>query len=316
MQTQPSFITCSDGHLMPLHAFLPQGEPICILHIAHGMAEYGERYKHIAAFFVKNGIAVYVHDQRGHGKAVSNICEQGITPPDWFNKQVNDIDLCIKQHRIEHPGKKIFLLGHSMGSFLSQRYFQLHGKNIDGLILSASNGQQDPLMGIGIGVAWLQMKLFGNRYKSILIDTLSFAQFNKKFKPNRTVADWLSRDTDQVDKYVADEQCGFVCTASFYFYFFKGIKDAFRQANINCLPKDIPVYAFAGSKDPVGLEGKGFLALVKKWKDADVKDFTYHLYDDGRHEMMNEINRAEVLKNLIQFIFSTQRKKEIEFTQP
>jgi alpha-beta hydrolase superfamily lysophospholipase len=302
MQTQASVIECSDGHLMPLVAWLPEKDPVCILHIAHGMAEYGERYKDIATVFVNSGIAVYVHDQRGHGKAVSSISEQGITMPDWFNKQVEDMDLCIRHHRMAHPGKKIFLLGHSMGSFLSQRYFQLHGKNIDGLILSASNGQQDPLMGIGIGVAWLQMKLLGDRYKSKLIDTLSFGKFNKKFKPNRTAADWLSRDHTRVDKYVADEQCGFVCTASFYYYFFKGIQDAFDANQIAHMPKDIPVYAFAGSKDPVGLEGKGFLALVQKWKAAGVKDFTYDLYENGRHEMMNEINREEVLENVIQFI--------------
>lgn len=309
MYTRSSFITCSDGHQMPLYAWLPDDEPVCIVHIAHGMAEYGERYKDIAGFFVNNGIAVYVHDQRGHGRAVQQISEQGITMPDWFNKQVEDINTCILQHQLQYPGKKIFLLGHSMGSFLSQRYFQLHGNNIDGLILSASNGKEDPLMGFGIGLAWLQMKLFGGRYKSNLIDTLSFGQFNKKFKPNRTVADWLSRDTNQVDKYVADKQCGFVCTASFYYYFFKGIKDAFKPGNIARIPTGIPVYAFAGSKDPVGLEGKGFLALVKKWKDAGVKDFTYDLYENGRHEMMNEINREKVLENVKSFIFSIAEKK-------
>lgn len=304
MQTLSFSISCADGHSMPVYGWLPANEPKAILHICHGMAEYGERYKDIAAYFVKEGIAVYVHDQRGHGKAVAALAEQGITCPGWFNRQVEDIDLCVQHHRAKHPGKKIFLLGHSMGSFLSQRYFQLHGKNIDGLILSASNGKQDPLMGIGIGVAWLQMKLFGNKYKSQLIDTLSFGQFNKKFKPNRTAADWLSKDNAQVDKYVVDEQCGFVCTASFYYYFFKGIKDAFSPENINKIPNDVPVYAFSGDKDPVGLEGKGFLTLIKNWKAAGVKDMSYHLYKDGRHEMMNEVNRKEVIKNVISFISS------------
>ena len=302
MTSRSFFITCSDGHQMPVYAWLPDIEPVAVLHIAHGMAEYGQRYEHIAALLVGHGMAVYAHDQRGHGKAVSDTSKQGITGHDWYNRQVNDIDLCIQQHRLTHPDKKIFLLGHSMGSFLSQRYFQLYGKNIDGLILSASNGKQDPLMGVGIGVAWLQMKLFGPEYRSTLIDSLSFGAFNKKFKPNRTPSDWLSRDTEQVDKYVADEQCGYVCTALFYYYFFKGIRDGFAPENITRVPKDVPVYAFAGDKDPVGLEGKGFLSLVKKWKAAGVSDFTYDLYKDGRHEMMNEINREEVLQKLIHFI--------------
>lgn len=302
MQQVSFIINCADGHAMPVYGWLPDNEPIAVLHIAHGMAEYAERYAGIASFFVEQGIAVYAHDQRGHGKAVPSIKDQGITPPGWFYKQVNDINLCITHHRESNTGKKIFLLGHSMGSFLAQRYFQLYGNNVDGLILSASNGKEDPLMGFGIATAWLQMTLFGNRHKSNLIDSLSFGQFNKKFKPNRTDADWLSRDNEQVDQYVADKQCGFVCTASFYYYFFKGIKDAFADKNIKNIPSHIPVYAFAGDKDPVGLNGKGFLRLVERWKAAGVQDFTYDLYKDGRHEMMNEINREEVIGNVTAFI--------------
>jgi alpha-beta hydrolase superfamily lysophospholipase len=287
---------------VPLYAWLPETQPAAILHISHGMAEYGERYKNIAAVFVEQGIAVYAHDQRGHGKAVKDLSQQGVTPDDWYIQQVDDIDACIQHHRKTHPGKKIFLLGHSMGSFLAQRYFQRFGRNLDGLILSATNGKQDPLMPFGIGLAWLQKKLFGNEYKSQLIDTLSFGQFNKKFKPNRTGSDWLSRNNEEVDKYVNDERCGFVCTASFYYYFFKGIRHGFDKKNISNIPQNIPVYAFGGSKDPVGLEGKGFLQLIKNWKATGVKDITYHLYENGRHEMMNEVNKDEVLGNLLQFI--------------
>ena len=307
MVSHSFFIQCDDGHQMPVYAWLPAIPAAAVLHIAHGMAEYAERYERIASFFAAHGIAVYAHDQRGHGKAVADTNQQGITGHDWFNQQVKDMDLCMQHHRKTHPGIKIFLLGHSMGSFLSQRYFQLFGKNIDGLILSASNGKEDPLMGLGIGVAWLQMKLLGPKHRSHLIDTLSFGAFNKKFKPNRTAADWLSRNTVEVDKYVADKQCGFVSTALFHYYFFKGIKDAFREVNIKQVPKNIPVYAFAGSKDPVGLEGKGFLQLVQKWKAAGVKDFTYHLYENGRHEMLNETNRDEVLANLLHFIQTRTR---------
>ncbi len=295
-------LTCADGHKMPVYGWLPVTTPVAVVHIAHGMAEYAQRYESIATYFASQNIAVYAHDQRGHGKAVSAIKELGITESDWFYKQVDDIDLCISHHKQNHPGKKVFLLGHSMGSFLAQRYFQLYGNGIDGLILSASNGKQDPLMGTGIFIAWLQMQLFGNRYKSHLIDTLSFGQFNKKFKPNRTAADWLSRDEKQVDKYVADELCGFVCTASFYYYFFKGIRDTFNKNNIQKIPSHIPVYAFAGDKDPVGLEGKGFLKLIENWNAAGLKDISYHLYKDGRHEMMNDINREEVIENVIAFI--------------
>lgn len=304
MLTKSFLLPCSDGHQMPVYTWQPDAEPNAVLLISHGMAEYAQRYAGIASFFVQNNLAVYAYDQRGHGKAVANIQEQGIVTANWFYKQIDDINLAIEHLRKEHPGKKIFLLGHSMGSFICQRFFQLHGNSIDGLILSATNGRQDPLMGAGIAIAWLQMKLFGPRYRSTLIDTLSFGKFNAAFKPNRTTNDWLSRNKDEVDKYVADPQCGFVCSALFYYYFFSGIRDAFSKKNINTIPAHIPVYAFAGDKDPVGLRGKGFLELINNWKAAGVKDISYNLYKDGRHEMMNEINREEVISNLVKWLKS------------
>ena len=141
MQHKSCFITCADGHQMPVYEWLPVSEPDAVLHIAHGMAEYAERYAEIASFFTKNNIALYAHDQRGHGKAVAEVTGQGMVEDDWFNKQVEDISLLIAFLRNKYPGKKIFLAGHSMGSFICQRYFQIHGKDIDGLILSASNGK-------------------------------------------------------------------------------------------------------------------------------------------------------------------------------
>lgn len=304
MQTKSFHITCADDHQMPVYAWLPHDEPAYILHIAHGMAEYAMRYAAIAQMLVQQGIAVYAHDHRAHGKAVKDENNLGIAGLNWFYKQVDDIHLIMLYLKKKYPKQKIFLLGHSMGSFICQRYFQIHGKEIDGLILSATNGRQDPLMGFGILLAKLQTKMFGNKYRSHLIDKLSFQKFNKAFKPNRTAFDWLSRNTKEVDAYAEDPRCGFVCSALFFYYFFKGIKDSFSKENLKQLPKDIPVYAFAGDKDPVGLQGKGFLQLVQNWENAGVKNITYKLYKDGRHEMLNEINRQEVMQDLVSWIKS------------
>ncbi|MDN3654824.1 alpha/beta hydrolase [Ferruginibacter paludis] len=301
MQKQSFTITCADGHQMPVYAWLPDTLPVSILHIAHGMAEYAERYNDIADILVQQGIAVYAHDQRAHSKAVADLKAIGLGEKEWFNKQVDDLHLLMLHLKKIWPEHKLFLLGHSMGSFLCQRFFQLHSNSIDGLILSATNGKKDPLMGAGIFIAGLQMKLLGANYRSKLINKLSFGKFNNAFKPNRTAFDWLSRDTKTVDDYIANPLCGFICSAQFFYYFFKGIQAAFDN-NIQSIPTNIPVYSFAGDKDPVGLEGKGFLQLVSNWKAAGVKDISYKLYPGGRHEMMNEINRAEVLQDLVRWI--------------
>jgi alpha-beta hydrolase superfamily lysophospholipase len=302
MQQQSFNITCADGHLMPVYAWLPDTRPVCILHIAHGMAEYAERYNAIAGILAQQGIAVYAHDQRAHGKAIADLKDAGLGEKDWFNKQVDDLYLLMLHLKKIWPEHKLFLLGHSMGSFLCQRFFQLHGNNIDGLILSATNGKKDPLLGAGIFIAGLQMKIFGSGYRSKLINKLSFGKFNTAFKPNRTAFDWLSRDIKMVDGYIADPLCGFICSAQFFYYFFKGIQAAFDNKNVQSVPNNIPVYAFGGDKDPVGLNGKGFLQLIDNWKAAGVKDISYKLYPGGRHEMMNEINRAEVLTDLVRWI--------------
>ncbi len=302
MQQQSFNLTSADGHPIPVYAWLPDATPVCILHIAHGMAEYAERYHAVAEILVQQGIAVYAHDQRAHGKAVANIATAGIGEIDGFNKQVEDVHLAVRHLKNTWPQQKIFLLGHSMGSFICQRFFQLHGNTIDGLILSATNGKKDPLLNAGIFIAWLQMKFYGPHHRSTLLNKLSFGKFNDAFKPNRTAFDWLSRDNKMVDDYITDAQCGFICSVQFFYYFFKGIRDAFAAKNIRHIPANVPVYAFAGDKDPVGLNGKGFLQLINNWKAAGVKDISYTLYPGGRHEMMNEINRSEVLDDLVRWM--------------
>lgn len=302
MQQQTFLITCADGHQMPVYAWLPETTPLCILHIAHGMAEYAERYAVIADLLTQQGIAVYAHDQRAHGKAVPDVATLGLAVNDWFNIQLNDLALIVQYLKNTWPGKKVFLLGHSMGSFLCQRFFQLHGNTIDGVVLSATNGKKDPLLNAGIFIAWLQIKIAGPNHRSKLIDKLSFGKFNAAFKPNRTAFDWLSRDTKTVDAYIADPLCGFICSAQFFYSFFRGIRDAFDSSNIRLVATNVPVYAFSGDQDPVGLNGKGFLQLISNWKAAGVKDIRYKLYPGGRHEMLNETNRAEVVADLVQWL--------------
>jgi alpha-beta hydrolase superfamily lysophospholipase len=299
MQKKAFPILCTDGHKMPVYAWLPVGEAAYVLHIAHGMSEYAERYAPVAALLVQQGIAVYAHDQRAHGKTIATIDDAGLAEDNWFYKQVDDVHIMMQYLKGLYPQQKIFLLGHSMGSFLCQRYFQLYDNEIDGLILSGTNGKKDPLMGFGISLAWLQMKLYGPNYRSNLIDKLSFGKYNDYFKPNRTKSDWLNRDEKAVDDYISDPLCGFICNVQFFYYFFKGISDGLNKKNMPLLPANTPVYVFSGDKDPVGLFGKGVLQLISNWKTAGVKDISYKLYPGGRHEMLNEINRTEVLDDLV-----------------
>ena len=293
------YLTCFDDHQMPIYQWLPPSSPKAIIHIIHGLQEHALRYTHVAETLVQSGYAVYAHDNRGHGAAAKILGDAG---DNFFYNQVKDIDTIVQYHRNNYPGKKMFLLAHSMGSLLTQRYFQLHGNNIDGLILSGSNGIPDPLLPVMLATQWLQMKVYGPNHKSKIFNQILLKKFNQPFQPIRTKFDWLSRDESIVDKAMKDELMSFDCTSSFYYSLTLGVKDIFKKENIAAIPKKIPVYIFSGDKDPAGLLGKGVTQLYSNWKAAGLMHIEFKLYPNGRHEMMNEINKEEVLNDLLLWI--------------
>ncbi len=182
-----------------------------IIQVAHGMAERASRYDYFARELVKEGFIVYANDHRGHGESVTSIEELGyISDYDGFSDMVADMKDLTNIAKLENPDLPVILFGHSMGSFLAQRYIQLYDNKIDGLILSGTNGKQPPIIDIGIILAKIIMTFKGRKASGRLLDQIAFGSYNKKCKPNKTKFDWLSRDTEQVAKYVTEtnEQSG------------------------------------------------------------------------------------------------------------
>ncbi|SLK19826.1 Putative Hydrolase, alpha/beta fold family [Clostridium chauvoei JF4335] len=278
-----------------------------VIQIAHGMTETAIRYDYFAKRLCEKGYVVYAHDHRGHGDTAKMREDLGyIADNDGFYWMINDIKELTDIIKEENKGKKLILFGHSMGSFLSQRYFQLYGNGIDALILSGSNGKPKNITKLGAIVARIEMKIKGRKAKSKLMDKLSFGGFNKNFKPNRTEYDWLCSVEEEIDKYIEDEKCGFICSTSFYYDLIKGLWDIHKKENLRSMPKDIPIYIFAGDKDPVGYFGEGIVNLYKTFKSIGIKDVEYKLYKNGRHEMLNENNKDEVIFNIIKWLDSKE----------
>lgn len=274
-----------------------------IVQISHGMAETAKRYERFAELLTENGYIVYANDHRGHGKTAKTIEDLGyLADEDGFNWLVKDLHKLTNIIKKENDSMPLFLFGHSMGSFAGQKYIMLHGNELDGLILSGSNGKQGIILNVGTIVAKREVKKNGRKAKSTKLDKLSFGGFNKEFKPNRTDFDWLSRDNDEVDKYIDDPFCGTVFTAGYFYDFLTGLKEIEDEDNLKMIPKDLPIYIFSGDKDPVGKFGKGVINLVNRYKEYGVKDISYKLYKDGRHEMLNEINRDEVMDDIINWL--------------
>jgi alpha-beta hydrolase superfamily lysophospholipase len=274
-----------------------------VVQIAHGMAETAARYERFAGMLTDNGYVVYINDHRGHGKTAKKVENLGILAEEsgfkWLVEDVHKLTEIIEK---ENPSLPIFLFGHSMGSFITQKYIMLYGKRLKGAILSGSNGKQGMMLNLGLFVAKGEIKKHGRNAKSLKLNKMSFGSFNNAFKPNRTEFDWLSRDNVEVDKYIKDPFCGSLFTAGFFYDFLNGLKEIENKENLMLVPKEIPIYIFSGDKDPVGKAGKGVDKLINSYKKCEVKDLTYKLYKDGRHEMLNEVNREEVMCDVISWL--------------
>lgn len=274
-----------------------------VVQIAHGMAETGARYERFARKLTENGYVVYVHDQRGHGKTAKTVDKLGILAErsgfKWLVEDLHQLSRIIMKN---YPKLPLFLLGHSMGSFVTQRYIMLYGKELKGAILSGSNGKQGILLSLAQYLAKAEVKKLGRNAKSERLTKLTFGSYNKGFKPNRTEFDWLSSDEAEVDKYTKDPFCGTVFTAGFFEDFMTGLKELENKRNIGLIPKDLPIYIFSGKKDPVGKNGRGIIKLFKTYQEMGLQDVNYKLYKDGRHEMLNETNREEVMRDVIAWL--------------
>ena len=126
---------------------------------------------------------------------------------------------------------------------------------------------------------------------------MNFAANNKSVENPKTECDWLSRDEAQVAAYAADPLCGFMFTAKAYGDMFDGLRMLYPE-KLSAMNPEVPVYLFSGDHDPVGKNGEGVKKVHEELKAAGIKDLTLKLYEGGRHEMFNELNREEVWADL------------------
>ena len=299
-------VTAHDGTALHVNRWLPDGQPRAVVQIAHGMAEHSDRYARFATALTDAGYAVYADDHRGHkGTAGSHDQEGYFADEHGFETVVDDLAAVTATIRAEQPGLPIVLLGHSMGSFLARAYAASHAHvdgGLAGLVLSGTAGDPGALGVVGQGVAIAQGFLRGRRHTSGLMNTLTFAQYNSRFKPNRTEFDWLSRDPAEVDAYVADEWCGNVFTAGFYADVLGGLRRINTDAHVAQVPLELPVLVLSGDQDPVGDFGKGPTAVAEQFRRAGLDDVTLVLYPGARHEILNEINRDEVTADILAWL--------------
>lgn len=295
----------SDGILLAGHAWLPsQGspEPQAVVVIAHGMAEHAGRYARFAAALNAAGFAAYGFDHRGHGRSVAAGQLLGhMADEDGWNRAVGDLAAVCRLAQQRHPGKPLLLFAHSMGSFMAQQFLYEHGALLAGCVLCGSNGKPPPIAALGWLITRLERLRLGRRGVSALVQSQSFGAFNKRFQPQRTDFDWLSRDAAEVDKYIADPLCGFPITIQSWIDFLDGLQAIARPENQARIPKHLPVFVIAGRHDPVSGGGRGLRQLLDAYAAAGLTRVESRFYDEARHELLNEINRDAVTANIVDF---------------
>lgn len=303
MQSSSFEWSADDGKPIFVHVFSPDNaQPTSVIHIVHGMSEHAARYARVAESLTGIGAIVYAHDQRGHGKTAKSDDDLGYFGPGGWDRAIADIRGLLAHTRKAHPGLPQALLGHSMGSFMTQRVMAQEGDNLRAVVLSATNGPPNLLARTGVYVAKAERARLGDRGKSKILQGLSFDEFNKAFRPNRTAFDWLSRDDAEVDKYVKDPHCGFPATASLWVELLQALPGLTSPETIAMIPKKLPIYVLAGTEDPVHERTKNLKPLLALYAKAGIADVTYRAYPGARHEAFNETNRAEIIAEMTDWL--------------
>lgn len=277
-----------------------------VVQISHGMAEYSNRYAGFALELCKSGYAVFVSDHIGHGSSVTDKNMLGFFGESGEETFVEDMKALTDIIKSEYNDLPLYLLGHGMGSLIARKYTAKYGYLLDGVIYTGTSGQ-NPALGVGIQLANTLIKQNGPYYRSELLDTIAFGTYNRKTE-KRTDCDWVSRDTKEVDKFIADDLCGYKYTVSAMKALFLTLKAVSTRRWYNSVPLSMPILLLSGSMDPIGDYSKGVNEVYKTLKKTGHKYVTMKIYDGARHEILNEINRKEVFGDIIEWLNGLNEK--------
>ena len=295
-----SRFTASDGTQVALRAWMPLGDAKAAVVIAHGLAEHGARYGPFADALVDAGYAVYASDHRGHGATAGDPEKAGDIGHDGWNATLDDLRRVLEIARAAHPAKPVFFFGHSMGSVLAQRVIQTDGDALAGAVLCGTFGSIDQLDAI-LGMADGAAAGAAGAEKSVL-QVQMFSGFNAPFEPKTTGFEWLSRDEEQVRRYVEDPYCGFPLTNASMATMLHGFADAWRADNEATVKAELPILIIAGERDPAGAATGSLQGLADRYRARGARDLTVTLYPDDRHEILNELDRERVFADVVAWL--------------
>lgn len=305
MTKMTEFTFLSTDGKTKLHAmeWRPEGDVKAVVQILHGVSEHISRYDHFARFLCDNGFAVVGHDHLGHGESVTE-CGVSVYFGDGntWNTVVDDAYALHCRIKEQYPDTKLVMMGHSMGSFLCRTYLIRYPGTVDAAIVMGTGWQAGGKLNAGLALSAMMAKK-DPRSASPLVNNMAFGSYNKAFKPQRTVFDWLSADVGNVDAYMADPLCGQPATVGLFHEMLWGIKFNQKFSSLDKMDGHTPVLLISGGADPVGDMGAGVRQTYTEFKRAGVGDCTLKLYPGLRHEILNEkAHRDEVYGDILTWL--------------
>ena len=296
----PFTIPDTDGLSLFVHHWDCE-EPKAIVVIAHGMMEHAKRYADFAGVLNANAITVFAPDHRGHGRTADEtglgLLGNDATWKDW----IRNLDQVIKKAQEKYPDLPVFLLGHSMGSFIAQAYAATVDQPLQGLILSGTTEEPRFVTRCGMGLASMLMKVFGKHSSGKVTAFVAFFRFCKDIKSPKTVFDWITSDSNELQLYINDPLCGQTPPASFFYELFSLLNFVYDFSLLKTIPKELPLFLYSGTKDPLSGNSKRVKSLATLYRQLGHQvSETY--YENGRHEMHHEIAKDEVIRNVVRWI--------------
>ncbi len=273
-----------------------------IVQISHGMNEYIARYSDFAKFMVQNGYVVCGNDHLGHGQSSdTDVGMNGyFSKSDAKNHILSDLYKMNEIAKGKFPNAPIILLGHSMGSFFARLYAVKYPDTINALIISGTAGP-NPISGLGSAVAKIVLAFKGDKHRSNLLNDIAFGSYTKKIPDAKTQYDWLTKDESIVDLYKNDPKCTSIFTVNGFITLMQVLNECNTKESAQNTPKNMPIYIFSGAMDPVGNYSKGVKSVYELLKQCEIEDVSLKLYEDGRHEMLNETNKELVFEDVLKW---------------
>lgn len=307
MRTDFYYPSCGAGQIHGCR-WAPPGAVRGVVQIVHGIAEHVERYDDFAEYLNVRGYLVVAEDHMGHGQSIGKTGTRGYFDGGW-DDAVRDTAELTRRTMEEFPGLPYFIFGHSMGSFLTRTLLIRYPEwNFAGAIICGTGWQPIPKLKLG----WLSCRAaarkVGEKNPSEKLQELVFGGYNRRVEHRRTEFDWLTRDSRQVDRYIADPMCGFVASSGLLRDMLGGMLYNEKKENLARMNRKLPVLFVAGSDDPVGNYGEGVRRTAKAFREAGMEQVRLKLFPLGRHEILNEINREEVFEFLFRWIESIRTK--------